>query len=163
MILSARGLLLLAERLHLHPRKLLAPLLLCNLLLFLPAHLSSFKGSHWDVENLLHRTIKISGISNAIVYIDAFRCLDGRSDDENDFFATGFIRNNLDFNGDIIYAATCVKTTTCWRPEYPDRSYYLYRYDRQRHKALLYRLEFDGEEQHVTHLHLPAKFIINPD
>ncbi len=152
LILSARGLLMVSRRAGAPVHALLTPLLLCNVALFAPTHFAAFKPNHWDVENLLPRVLEETGISKAVLFMDSYGVLPQRQDFANDFYATGFMRNNLTFDGDIVFARNL--RTNNWRlaQMYPDRDYYLYRYHREHHRIVLYRLTFDGHEQILTPL-----------
>ncbi|MDD5707329.1 MAG: glycosyltransferase family 39 protein [Kiritimatiellae bacterium] len=153
IMLAARATLLAARRFQWPAASLLVPLLSCNLALFLPGHLNSFGPNHWDVEHVLPRVVKAAGIRNAVVFMDGIDVLPNRVDLTNDFYATGFIRNNLSLDGDIVYARN--RRGDNWRLArlYPGRNYYLYRYDRQHNRAQLWRIVFDGEQQQLIPRH----------
>jgi hypothetical protein len=93
--------------------------------------------------------IEEAGIRNAVVFMDSVEHLPQRDDPLNDYYATGFMRNNLTFDGDVVYARNCRADNVLLARQFPERDYYLYRYNRRKNGAHLYRLTFDGAEQHL--------------
>lgn len=152
LILGSRGLLLLgdaASRWGEVAGRLFAGIL-CGCVLFAvlvatPQQFAAVRRNSGDVEQTLPRVVEAYDIHHAVVFMDQVnRGGKDEADDENDYFATGFTRNTLDLDGDILYARNSREEN--WRliERYPGRSYYLYRYDRGSRKAFLYRLLPEG-------------------
>ena len=66
-------------------------------------------------------------------------------DVDNDFYATGFMHNDLDLEGDVLYVRNLRSRNIELVRRHPDRSVYLYRYLRDKEKAYLYRMVPEGD------------------
>lgn len=100
--------------------------------------------NHGDVESILPKVVEAYGVENAVVYMDSKgTCRTDRIKDQ-DFFGTGFLRNSLDLDGEIVYARNSGVKNRLLMERHPDRDHYLYRYLRCEERALFYRL-FPGE------------------
>ena len=132
-------------------RIVLAPALL-GVLVFLPLHLSSFDDHWYDIERKLPKVIEKSGIHNAVVIYDELEYARDRTDRNNKYYASAFIRNALDFNGDIVYVRNLRSENSKLPRLFPGRKIYLYRFWRTANKVELYRENFDpatGEPSHT--------------
>jgi len=105
-----------------------------------PAHFERYDSHFGDVESVLGRVVRDYGITNAVVFMDAVGIEEHEDDRDNDYYATGFLRNDLDLEGDVIYVRNRREQDVRIMKAYPDRAYYLYRYVRDRDRARLYRL-----------------------
>ena len=123
LILIARGMGALdgAEtRLRRAGRPLGAAILLTSGILFsltagFPAQFSRFGPDYYDVEDTLPRLMKEFRIHNALVFIG------GRG-----YYATGFMRNRLDLQGDVVFARDLGgPADRRLMAQYPGRRYYL--------------------------------------
>lgn len=149
-VLSARGLAVLREAAgDAEPWKRAPAFVAVSGALFLaasiPFHFGRFGQDYYDVEELLPRVTRDYGIENALVFMDAVGLDDRKADDENDYYATGFMRNDLDMRGDVLYARNLRERNVELARIHPGRNLYLYRYLRRQEKARLYRLVPDGE------------------
>ena len=93
-----------------------------------------------DVEGVLPRTVAAYDITNAVVFMDSVGVSASKEDNRNDYYATGFMRNDLDLRSDVIYARNLREKNVNLFSDYPDRDYYHYRYDRGHNRAYLWRL-----------------------
>lgn len=93
-----------------------------------------------DMESVLPKVVEAYGIHHAVVFMDTLGECTIRNVPNNDFYGTGFFRNRLDLDGDVVYARNSREENPRILPLYPDRDYYLYRYLRCEGRALLYRL-----------------------
>lgn len=105
---------------------------------------------HGDVENILPQVVDTYGIENALVLMDSVETRfhwDG--DQYNNYYTTGFQRNTLTMDGDVVYAWNVPKDRTSDKASlskrrqalfdtYKGRNYYLYRFDRGADRAWLY-------------------------
>jgi len=122
---------------------------ICSSLLFLlgvstPVHLSRYDARFGDVEGVLPNVIAECGITNAVVFMDSKGKAEEEEDMLNMYYATGFLRNDLDLKNDVIYVHNFREENPKMLESYPDRNFYLYRYLRHMNKACLYRIEKDG-------------------
>jgi hypothetical protein len=147
LILAAHGVTLLADdALRLRPwgwdtiRALIAAGPVFLLALLAPRHFGSFSSRFGDVEEVLPRVVADYGITNAVVFMDAIGRAPAEHDPSNDYYATGFMRNDLGFAGDVVYARNSRERNVEMLPVFPDRAFYHYRYDRGSNKAMLWRL-----------------------
>ncbi len=141
----------------------LVPALL-GVLLFLPLHLSSFDDHWYDIERHLPKVIAKSGIHNAVVIYDEIEYARDRDDRVNKYYASAFIRNALDFNGDIVYVHNLRSENSKLPRLFPGRKIYLYRFWRTTNKVELYREDFNpvtGEPSH-TFLKIDAPHYVTP-
>jgi hypothetical protein len=150
-ILAARGLFMLREAAANRPVPARLPAFLAVsgtlfLAISLPAHFRRYDADYYDVEEVLPRVVRDYGIANAIVFMDAVGLDHGERDVDNDYYATGFMRNALDLRGDVLYVRNFRERNVELLRRHPGRSAYLYRYVRDREKALLYRMRLAGEE-----------------
>lgn len=119
----------------------------------LPHHFALFGQSYLDVENVLPRVVRDYGITNAIVFTDAVGRDTRRPDQFNDYYATGFMRNDLDLKGDIIYVQNSREQNIRMVANHPDRSCWMYRFNREQDKAFLYRMILENGKIH----YIPVK------
>ncbi len=124
-----------------------------------------YDDNHGDVEAVLPRVVEEYGITNAVVFIDAYEYahhFEGTFQDalwrtrrwsyskHNDYYATGFMLNDIDLEGDIIFARRLVRRADpreCYDElvaAYPGRRYYLYRYNRGAGRAILAELVLEN-------------------
>lgn len=109
-----------------------------------PKYHRFFGPHHGDVESWLPRVVEAHGVSNALVFMRNTGRLK-KSVGTNDFYATGFMRNTLNLDGDIIFARHgrekgVGRSNESLIKRYPGRSYYLYKFDQSRMRPLLYEL-----------------------
>jgi Dolichyl-phosphate-mannose-protein mannosyltransferase len=102
--------------------------------------------NYYDVENILPRVVRDYEISNALVFMDSLGRDPVRPDCFNDYYATGFMRNELDLEGDVLYVRNRREANLELMNRHPDRTAWLYRYRRDAQQAQLYRMVLDGEE-----------------
>ena len=124
---------------------------ICSSLLFLigvstPLHFQRYDARFGDVEGVLPKVIEQCGITNAVVFMDSKGKAESEESVLNMYYATGFMRNDLDLKNDVIYVHNCREDNPRMLEDYPDRNFYLYRYLRDKDKACLYRIEKDGRE-----------------
>lgn len=93
-----------------------------------------------DVESVLPKVISAYGIENAVVFMDSVGGCSIRNVTGNDFYGTGFLRNDLDLDGDVVYARNLREYNAALFPLYPGRSFYFYRYLRCEGRAMLWRI-----------------------
>jgi hypothetical protein len=101
-----------------------------------------FTPDHGDVESVLPRVIDSYGVENALVFMESVGEHPRGWDERNDYFATGFFRNNLELDGDVVYARKPNGGPPAQErliERYPGRQVYLYQYDRGKGRARLYR------------------------
>jgi hypothetical protein len=147
LILAAHGATLLADdasRLRPRWRDTIRALIAAGpvflLALLAPRHFSSFSSAFGDVEEVLPRVVVDYSITNAVVFMDVTGEAPAEPDPRNDYYATGFMRNNLTFDGDVVYARNSRERNVEMLPVFPNRAFYVYRYDRGSNKAMLWRL-----------------------
>jgi len=144
-VLASRGLLTLREMLASHGRWVRLPaFLVVSGTLFLaistPEHFKQYTSSYYDVEDLLPRVVRDYDITQAIVFMDAIGRDPVREDCFNDYYSTGFMRNDLDLDGDVLYVRNLREHNIGMVQRHPDRTAWLYRYRRDFGKAVLYRI-----------------------
>jgi hypothetical protein len=150
-ILAARGLFTLQETVGSRGLRSQVPAFLVVsgawfLAVSTPFHFQMYDQSYYDVEEVLPRVVRDYGITHAIVFMDAVGLERHDDDDDNDYYATGFMRNDLDLNGDVLYVRNLRERNIELVRRHPDRAGYLYRYHRGEEKAYLYRLALEGDE-----------------
>lgn len=116
------------------------------LVVVVPAEARQVRLRAGDVEHTLPRVVEAYRIRNAVVFMDAVS--PGISEEErlNDFYAAGFLRNDLDLAGNVIYARNYRERNGELMAAYPGRDYYLYRYHRDSRRAYLYRYIAAGDK-----------------
>ena len=148
LILSARGCACLKEtfpgRAH-AIRALVASCVVFQVLVSVPHHVMGIPSNHGDVEAVLPQVVESQELSNAIIFMEGKgRLPEGTSNNpKNSFYATGFMLNELGFNGDVIYARYLAGKNHLLAKDFPNKKCYLYQYIRPENKARLYRLDFD--------------------
>ena len=150
-ILAARGLFALREAAANRPALARLPAFLAVsgtlfLAVSLPAHFRAYDADYYDVESVLPRVVRDYGIANAVVFMDAIGLDRSEADDDNDFYATGFMHNALDLRGDVLYARNLRERNAELLRRHPDREAFLYRYVRDQDKAILYRIGREEKE-----------------
>lgn len=148
-VLAARGLFALREAAGARPVLARLPAFLAVsgalfLAASLPLHFQRYDADYYDVENVLPRVVRDYGIANAIVFMDGLGADHGEPDVDNDYYATGFLRNDLDFAGDVLYVRNKRQHNLEMVRRHPGRAYYLYRYHRGAGRAQLYRMVPEG-------------------
>ena len=131
---------------------LLAGSLAFSVLVSVPHNFARFTVIWGDVERVLPGVIARHGITNAVVFLNAEGISDKSMDDENDYYATGFIRNTLDLQGDVVYARDLSDENLRLMRAYPGRRYYRYVLFRDRAEAVL--TELREEHGHLVSLPL---------
>lgn len=160
LILTARGLDVLRVLCHhrpVWPRGLL-PLGIVGALVISafsipPVFLDRYRGAFGDVEPRLPRILQRFDVHQALVFMDGVGA--DRVEDllSNDYYATGFVRNRIDLQGDIVYARNMQERNPELCRLYPDRAYYLYRFDRAVHDGQLYELHLEGDRFRLRQLY----------
>lgn len=112
----------------------------------LPWEFRALRRNAGDVERTLPRVVEAYGIRNAVVFMDSVTAGVSEQEKLNDFYGTGFLRNGLDLDDDVVYARNSREQNHLLIALYPGRSYYLYRYHRNSRRALLYRLLPEGKK-----------------
>jgi 4-amino-4-deoxy-L-arabinose transferase-like glycosyltransferase len=125
-----------------------APLLSTGLVFMLttsgPYLLRQFHDHYGDVEAVLPKVVEACGITNAVVFMDWAGEGTDAAHPRNTYYATGFMRNDLDLDGDVIYAQNLREVNGLLMQYYPGRDYYIYRFDRTTSKARLFELTLEG-------------------
>ena len=150
-ILAARGLFDLQEAVGSRGVWARAPAFLAVsgtlfLAVSIPVHFQRYDRDYYDVEEVLPRIVRDYAITPAIVFMDAIDIDRDEEDGQNDYYATGFMRNDLDLVGDVIYVRTLRERNIEMVRRHSGRTAYLYRYQRAKGKALLYRMVDEGDE-----------------
>lgn len=112
----------------------------------IPAHWRRYDTSYYDVEDVLPRVVRDYGIAHAIVFMDCQGREETEPDTHNDYYAAGFLRNDLDLKGDVLFVRNLRSHNILLARRHPDRACWLYRYHRGLDKAILYRLLAEGGE-----------------
>ena len=117
-----------------------------------PKYHMFFGPHHGDVESWLPRVVEAHGVSNALVFMRSTGRV-RKSVGTNDFYATGFMRNTLNLDGDIVFARHGGEKGVGLANEllierYPGRSYYYYKFDQSRMRPHLYRLNVENGRIH---------------
>ena len=89
---------------------------------------------------MLPRVVQRHGLTNAIVFMDQFNEGTDQHDPINKTYSTGFMRNDLALQGDVIYALNWREHNTALMRAYPGRAYYLDRFNRTTSRARLYEM-----------------------
>jgi hypothetical protein len=150
ILLCARGLVLLRRAWGRHARRLrlfdtaVAANIAFLCLVGLPMHGKRYDACFGDVEPVLEQVVADCAIHNAVVFMDARGTAHGRVDPNNITYGTGFMRNDLDLRGDVIYVRHSRGRNSEILAMYPDRAFYLYVYRRDMNKAHLYRMRLDA-------------------
>jgi hypothetical protein len=115
------------------------------LLIGRPHELRRFTDHHGDVESILPRAMEAYAVSNSVVFLDAKGSEPELGDTRNDYYGTGFMRNQLDFQGDLVFARYLRGRNRVLMDAYPGRRYFHYVYVRGANTAVLYEMFPDGE------------------
>ena len=155
IVLAARGYELFARRAaavagtpgEWLPAALLAGCIACATLVYGPMYFASIPSNHGDVEARLAELIAKAEIENALVFVAGVDRLPSGTNNDlfNDFYATGFLMNDVDFAGPILFARSYEGHDHRLAARHPGRRYYLYRYNRARDRGRLFGMRFDGE------------------
>ena len=108
-----------------------------------PYEMRNLPTEYANVEYALPRIIREAGVHHAVVFMRELH--EGepvdRLEADNDYYATGFMRNDLDLQGDVIYARDLGDAHNReLMAAYPDRKYYGYAYVHGRGKGILNEL-----------------------
>ena len=134
IILGARGLTALHAAL---PAKARAAGLVPALMLFgsvfsatvsHPFYLRAAGSNGSDVEDVLEPTLDRFGVHHAVVFMRSEGRSSSPGDNMNDHYATGFMRNALDLNSNIVFARDLKERNSRLIEAYPGRRYYWYSY-----------------------------------
>ena len=109
-----------------------------------PPTFRRFHSAFGDVEGILPKVVETYGITNAVVFMDSIGVSSWVEDRHNNYYATGFMRNDLELKNDVIYANNSREHNAILAKQYPGRNYYLYRFDRSRNKAQLFHMLLEG-------------------
>lgn len=112
-----------------------------------------FPANHGDVEHNLASVMKANDVTNALVFMRSTGRL--ANGEWNDYYATGFMRNSLDLDGDIVFARDRAggKSDEELIAMYPGRAYYLYQFEPSTMRSRLSRLMVeDGRVVHTREL-----------
>ncbi len=150
-ILAASGLVVLQGAVRARgPISRLPAFLAVSGILFLlvstPHHLRQYGRRYYDVEEVLPRVVRDYGITNAVVFMDSVGVAKDLDDATNDYYATGFMRNDLDLEGDVLYVRNLAERNIEEVRRRPGRTAYLYRYHRGQDQACLYRMTPEGDD-----------------
>jgi hypothetical protein len=115
-----------------------------------PDHFRQYDSTFYDVEEVLPRVVRDYGIAHAVVFVESVGRGKRAGNEDNDYYGTGFMRNDLDLNGDVLYLRNRGEHDVEAIRRHPGRAAYLYRYHRGENKAFLYRLALDGDELRAT-------------
>ncbi len=115
-----------------------------------PHHFRQYDASYHDVEEVLPRVVRDYGIAHALVFMDSIGSGTREGNENNDTYSTGFMRNDLDMKGDVLYLRNLGRHNVGMVRRHPGREAYLYRYLRGEGKACLYRLTLDGDELRMS-------------
>jgi 4-amino-4-deoxy-L-arabinose transferase-like glycosyltransferase len=110
-----------------------------------PVYFGGYGQDFGDVESLLPRVVEAYAIDDAVVFMDSPGECSSETFWNQDYYGTGFLRNSLDLNGEIVYARSSREKSRRLMDRYPGRSYYLYRYLRCDERVRLYRLTPEGD------------------
>ncbi len=148
-ILCARSLTLigcLAQRTNPQLHRAFTAFIYINILFLLtvstPEHFKIYNSHFGDVEGNLIKTMNFYGVENAVVFMDSEHIERGVHDDLNDYYATGFMLNDLELKNDIIYVNNSRAQNHKIVRDFPGKNFYLYRYQRDTHKSKLYKATF---------------------
>ena len=114
-----------------------------------PAYLAGFHLHYGDVEAALPRVVETQGITNAVLFMDQIGSGTDAHDPKNNYYATGFMRNDFALTGSVIYARNLREFNPLLMDAYPSRAYYLYRFNRTTSRAQLYTMQRDGNEMRI--------------
>lgn len=102
-----------------------------------------FQPNHGDVEHNLTAVMDAHDVTHALVFMRST----GKppSHQRNDYYATGFMRNSLNLDGDIVFARDgsdrgVGKSDEELMKAFPGRSYYLYRYNPSTRRSKIFLL-----------------------
>jgi len=146
LVAAARGLVLLAALARRRPpvARLFGASVLASVLfaavVAAPARTAVFHRSYGDVEGVLGPTLERYGITNnAVVFMDALGRAQGEPDPLNSYYATGFLRNDLDLENPVLFVRNARRENPKILDLYPGRDLYLYRYLRHQDAAAVFR------------------------
>ena len=92
-----------------------------------------------DVERVLDKTLKAYNIEQGVVFMRSLGRLRTRGTQFNDYYATGFIRNQLGGQGRIVFARDLDDDNETLINAYGDGPFYLYTYMRKHREAKLHK------------------------
>lgn len=116
---------------------------LASALVAQPFELHKFGPNYIDVEDALPRVMRDHNVHHAVVFMRAHGQAGEREyvDNTASFYETGFMRNDLDMKGDVIYARDLgERRNRALMERYPGRTYYSYIYLRAHRDGKLYEL-----------------------
>jgi hypothetical protein len=161
LILAARGMETLDDvegRLRRKGRPLASAIFMTSGILFsltagFQAQFSRIGPGYYDVEDVLPRMMDEFRIHRALVFIGG-----------KGYYATGFTRNRLDLQGDIVFVRDLGDSADRHMiARYPGRRYYFYRYFKGLKDAELSEIRVKGTRLALRRLHAPAGRRDRPD
>lgn len=164
LILCARSLILMGHITHRakpYINRTYMSFIYINILFMLivstPEHFKQYNSHFGDVEENLLKTMSFYGVENAIVFMDSEHIEHGVHDNLNKYYATGFMLNDLELKNNIIYVNNSRAQNYKIVKNFPDRNFYLYRYQRDTHKSKLYNATFRHGKFNYTKALAPKK------
>jgi hypothetical protein len=124
------------------PAVLLAWGVVYSLVIGAPEYHRLYGPNHGDVESILPQVVESYGVRNALVFMESVGENPRGWDVRNDYYATGFMRNSLELDGDRVYARNAkggLGVSESLIARYPGRDYFLYQFDRRYGRSRLYR------------------------
>ncbi|MGA8262028.1 MAG: hypothetical protein WB783_17590 [Arenicellales bacterium] len=117
----------------------------------MPEYHRFFQRNHGDVEHNLGAVMDAHDVTHALVFMRSTGKLP--SNQRNDYYATGFMRNSLNLDGNIVFARDGSDRSVGKSDEelikaFPGRSYYLYRYNQSTRRSKLFLLV--AEHGHIV-------------
>lgn len=119
-------------------------------LVTLPAYFERFDARFGDVEGVLPKVVQTYAITNALVFMESVGKAPEEEDPANNYYATGFMRNDLDLRGDVLFARNAGDRVHTLIRHYPGRTYYLYRYRRDLNRAHLWIMNLTSNSLALT-------------
>jgi len=110
-----------------------------TLVFSLPVLYKKYSHFYWHIDDSLHKTIVQRKISNAVVFIN-ITYPPGNPVPNLPVYGAGFLYNSPDLRDSIIYAIDWGKRNKELIQDYPDRDYYLWKFDPKLDKFTLSRL-----------------------
>ncbi|MFC1592236.1 ArnT family glycosyltransferase, partial [Thermodesulfobacteriota bacterium] len=94
----------------------------------MPRLYAKYSDFYWHVDNALYKAVTAAGIANAVVFVDVM--VPPETDVPNlPVYGAGFLHNEPDLRGPVVYAVDRGQRNPELMRAYPDRSYYLWKYE----------------------------------